>query len=41
MFFHVQDKRVNWHNTPFEVRLERAITNGAADAYSSNPTKVC
>lgn len=26
MFFHVQDKKVNWHSTPFEVRLERALT---------------
>lgn len=41
MFFHVQDKKVNWHSTPFEVRLERALTNDGAEAYSSNPTRVC
>lgn len=22
---HMQDKRVNWHSTPFETRLERAL----------------
>ncbi|XP_058101487.1 uncharacterized protein LOC131245799 [Magnolia sinica] len=36
-----EDKRVNWHNTPFEVRLERALIEGAAEAYSSYPPKVC
>ncbi|XP_042390434.1 proline-, glutamic acid- and leucine-rich protein 1-like [Zingiber officinale] len=25
-----EDKAVNWHTTPFEVRLERALQNGAA-----------
>ncbi|XP_008802428.2 bifunctional lysine-specific demethylase and histidyl-hydroxylase NO66 [Phoenix dactylifera] len=25
-----EDKRVNWHATPFEVRLERALNKGAA-----------
>ncbi|URD91189.1 hypothetical protein MUK42_26613 [Musa troglodytarum] len=25
-----EDKTVNWHSTPFEVRLERALKNGAA-----------
>lgn len=29
-----EDKRVNWHSTPFETRLERALNNkGAAEAY--------
>eukprot|EP00268_Persea_americana_P002162 TRINITY_DN10641_c0_g2_i2.p1 TRINITY_DN10641_c0_g2~~TRINITY_DN10641_c0_g2_i2.p1 ORF type:complete len:462 (-),score=99.18 TRINITY_DN10641_c0_g2_i2:434-1819(-) len=36
-----EDKKVNWHSTPFEVRLERALTNDGAEAYSSNPTRVC
>lgn len=35
-----EDKRVNWHNTPFEVRLERALTVGDPEAYSSYSTKV-
>lgn len=25
-----EDKRVNWHSTPFETRLERALNGGAA-----------
>ena len=28
----LQDKRVNWHNTPFETRLERALNGGGAAA---------
>ncbi|PRQ61006.1 putative phosphoric monoester hydrolase [Rosa chinensis] len=32
------DRRVNWHSTPFETRLERALNRGAADAYSSSRT---
>ncbi|KAI3678784.1 hypothetical protein L6452_38087 [Arctium lappa] len=27
-----EDKKVNWHNTPFETRLERALERGAAEA---------
>lgn len=27
-----EDKRVNWHNTPFETRLERALNRGAGEA---------
>lgn len=27
-----EDKKVNWHNTPFETRLERALNRGAAEA---------
>ncbi|CAI9776658.1 unnamed protein product [Fraxinus pennsylvanica] len=27
-----EDKRVNWHSTPFEVRLEKALDRGAAEA---------
>nr|GMD64140.1 protein JASON [Ipomoea batatas] len=27
-----EDKRVNWHSTPFETRLERALNQGAAEA---------
>lgn len=27
-----EDKRVNWHSTPFEARLERALNRGAAEA---------
>ncbi|RRT80671.1 hypothetical protein B296_00000036 [Ensete ventricosum] len=30
LFWLLQDKTVNWHSTPFEVRLERALKNGAA-----------
>ncbi|XP_068666223.1 protein JASON-like [Aristolochia californica] len=26
-----EDKRVNWHSTPFEVRFERALSSGAAE----------
>ncbi|RYR25106.1 hypothetical protein Ahy_B02g058733 isoform B [Arachis hypogaea] len=26
----VQDKKVNWHSTPFETRLEKALNRGAA-----------
>ncbi|KAK1307712.1 hypothetical protein QJS10_CPA09g01969 [Acorus calamus] len=36
-----EDKKVNWHATPFEVRLERALARGDADAYSSFPPTVC
>ncbi|EXB53515.1 hypothetical protein L484_005945 [Morus notabilis] len=27
-----EDKRVNWHTTPFETRLERALNRGASEA---------
>nr|XP_043637250.1 uncharacterized protein LOC122608227 [Erigeron canadensis] len=27
-----EDKRVNWHNTPFETRLERALNRDTAEA---------
>ncbi|CDP03781.1 unnamed protein product [Coffea canephora] len=27
-----EDKRINWHNTPFETRLERALNRGAGEA---------
>lgn len=27
-----EDKRVKWHSTPFETRLERALNKGAAEA---------
>ncbi|ONK57337.1 uncharacterized protein A4U43_C10F19040 [Asparagus officinalis] len=27
-----KDKKVNWHSTPFEVRLERALNKGSAEA---------
>ncbi|KAL3828078.1 hypothetical protein ACJIZ3_016880 [Penstemon smallii] len=27
-----EDKRVNWHSTPFETRLDRALNRGAAEA---------
>ncbi|KAI3990815.1 hypothetical protein MKX01_011723 [Papaver californicum] len=30
-----EDKRVNWHSTPFETRLERALQRGTAGAYAS------
>ncbi|XP_042491746.1 protein JASON-like [Macadamia integrifolia] len=30
-----EDKRVNWHSTPFERRLERALERGSAEAYTS------
>ncbi|PIA45494.1 hypothetical protein AQUCO_01700786v1, partial [Aquilegia coerulea] len=30
-----EDKRVNWHSTPFETRLERALNRGDAEAYPS------
>lgn len=29
----LQDKRVNWHSTPFETRLEKALNRGASSAY--------
>ncbi|KAI4349354.1 hypothetical protein L6164_009950 [Bauhinia variegata] len=29
-----EDKRVNWHSTPFETRLERALNTGAAETTS-------
>lgn len=29
----LQDKRANWHSTPFEVRLERVLNEGAAKAF--------
>ncbi|ERN18938.1 hypothetical protein AMTRI_Chr07g75920 [Amborella trichopoda] len=35
-----EDKRVNWHSTPFEVRLERALNRGDPEAYSSYPPTV-
>ena len=28
----VQDKRVNWHSTPFVTRLDRALNTGSAEA---------
>ncbi|XP_050206578.1 uncharacterized protein LOC126656135 isoform X2 [Mercurialis annua] len=28
-----EDKRVNWHSTPFETRLERALNSATAEAY--------
>ena len=28
----LQDKRVNWHSTPFEARLERALNKGVPEA---------
>ncbi|KAL5561977.1 hypothetical protein UlMin_031724 [Ulmus minor] len=32
-----EDRKVNWHSTPFETRLERALNTGtAADAYSTH-----
>ncbi|MCL7030321.1 hypothetical protein MKW94_030890 [Papaver nudicaule] len=30
-----EDKRVSWHSTPFETRLERALQRGTAGAYTS------
>lgn len=27
-----EDKKVNWHSTPFETRLERALNRGSAEA---------
>ncbi|TXG63877.1 hypothetical protein EZV62_010871 [Acer yangbiense] len=36
-----EDKRVNWHSTPFETRLERALNRGAADAFSSHTSNIC
>ncbi|WJX11920.1 hypothetical protein P8452_02469 [Trifolium repens] len=30
-----EDKKVNWHATPFETRLEKALNRGAAEAYST------
>lgn len=37
----VQDKKVNWHSTPFEARLERALNRGVAEAFSSHTPGVC
>ncbi|CAA7390563.1 unnamed protein product [Spirodela intermedia] len=28
-----EDRRVNWHSTPFEIRLERTLNRGDAEAY--------
>ncbi|KAK7393370.1 hypothetical protein VNO78_21923 [Psophocarpus tetragonolobus] len=28
-----EDKRVNWHSTPFETRIEKALNRGSASAY--------
>ncbi|KAK7277486.1 hypothetical protein RJT34_22499 [Clitoria ternatea] len=28
-----EDKKVSWHSTPFETRLEKALNGGAASAY--------
>ncbi|KAK4848373.1 hypothetical protein QYF36_012176 [Acer negundo] len=36
-----EDKRVNWHSTPFDTRLERALNRGAADAFSSHTYNIC
>lgn len=33
-FMGAQDKLVNWHATPFEKRLERALIKGEPGAYS-------
>ncbi|GKU86239.1 hypothetical protein SLEP1_g788 [Rubroshorea leprosula] len=30
-----EDKTVNWHSTPFEARLERAMNRGAPEAFST------
>ncbi|KAJ6403615.1 hypothetical protein OIU84_011928 [Salix udensis] len=36
-----EDKRVNWHSTPFETRLERALNGGdAARTYSAHTSIV-
>ncbi|KAJ9169658.1 hypothetical protein P3X46_017821 [Hevea brasiliensis] len=36
-----EDKRVNWHSTPFETRLERALNGGAAaEAYHTHTFNV-
>ena len=32
MYDGLQDKKVNWHSTPFETRLERALNRGSAEA---------
>ncbi|XP_021722202.1 uncharacterized protein LOC110689727 isoform X2 [Chenopodium quinoa] len=34
-----EDNRVNWHSTPFETRLERALNKGAAENHASR--RVC
>uniref|UniRef100_A0A803LA89 Uncharacterized protein n=1 Tax=Chenopodium quinoa TaxID=63459 RepID=A0A803LA89_CHEQI len=34
-----EDNRVNWHSTPFETRLERALNKGAAESHASR--RVC
>lgn len=31
-----EDKRVSWHSTPFETRLERALNRGSAEGHSSS-----
>ncbi|KAF7818463.1 eisosome protein [Senna tora] len=35
-----EDKRVNWHSTPFETRLERALNGDAAEAASTHVPSV-
>ncbi|KAF2294894.1 hypothetical protein GH714_026878 [Hevea brasiliensis] len=36
-----EDKRVNWHSTPFKTRLERALNGGAAaEAYHTHTFNV-
>ncbi|KAL2900261.1 Protein JASON [Bienertia sinuspersici] len=30
-----EDKRVNWHSTPFETRLERALNTGAVEGHAT------
>lgn len=37
-----QDNRVNWHSTPFETRLERALNRGAAEVDEGHASRrVC
>ncbi|KAJ4822761.1 hypothetical protein Tsubulata_004151 [Turnera subulata] len=36
-----EDKIVNWHSTPFETRLERALTGGAIGTHSAHTSNVC
>ncbi|KAJ7972610.1 Protein JASON [Quillaja saponaria] len=35
-----EDKRVNWHSTPFETRLERALNGDAVEDYSTHVPRV-
>ncbi|KAJ8749084.1 hypothetical protein K2173_013691 [Erythroxylum novogranatense] len=36
-----EDKKVNWHSTPFETRLEKALNADAAKVYSYHASNVC